>query len=78
MSSYRCPDGTVVSDQVQYLKSWDNIIKPFEKELDMVCTGFDPSISFRPNDNWNYSIQLPVDFVINVNNKIKDLKNIKE
>lgn len=74
--TYRCLDGTVTTSVKKYLKSWKDVIKPFEKEFDMICTGFDPTISFRTksdNGNWQ-SIQLPTNLVIAWNKKIADLK----
>lgn len=72
---YRCIDGSYTRSVRKYLKSWKDVIKPFEKEFDMICTGFDPTISFRVKDDpaWS-SIQLPVSIVVKWNKKIADLK----
>lgn len=69
---YKCPDGTTVRSLKKYVKEWHDVIDPFEKEFGMICTGFDPTISFRTED-WSTSIQLPVHLVIKWNKKIKDL-----
>ena len=71
---YTCPDDTTTTSLKRYLKSWKDIITPFEQNFDMVCTGFDPTITFRTKEkNWR-SIQFPVDLVIKWNKIITDLK----
>lgn len=69
---YKCPDGTVVRSLKKYIKAWEDVYKPFEQEFDMICTSFDPDISFR-TENWKTNINLPVHLVIKWNKKIKDL-----
>lgn len=44
---YRLPDGHATTNVELYARAWKKLAAPIERALDVVLTGFDPSMAFR-------------------------------
>lgn len=45
---YTTPDGRSTTSIKRYLKEWNALKEPLERELDLVCIGFNPGLLMRP------------------------------
>lgn len=58
---YTTPDEKSTTSIKRYLKEWDALKEPLEREFDLVCIGFDPGLLMRPKLGGK-AIDIPVWF----------------
>ena len=60
---YKLPSGVVTTDVDKYVDGWRAVAAPIEQAMQLVLTGFDPTLSFRsgnPNSiGGAQTVQLP-------------------
>lgn len=73
-NSYTMPNAKLTKSVKKYIKAWEALIKPIEKEFEMQTIGFDPSISMK-HKNGGRAVEIPVWFAEKLVALIND-KNI--
>lgn len=72
MNSYKLPDGTKTDDVEDYVKAWDDLVKPIEDATGYVLFAYDPDVAFKRNDDeYPFPVSLPLDFAIKLSKALR-------